>query len=73
MKLPVGFDTRKLTYHDPCFIGRWNDIYDEPRQILNVINSDGVEEMRRNRNRSLLLRRRRRSGLDGGEDRQAHQ
>jgi Fe-S oxidoreductase len=53
LKLPAGFDTRKLTYHDPCFIGRWNDIYDQPRQILNVINQGGVQEMRRNRNRSF--------------------
>ena len=49
----MGFDLRKLTYHDPCFIGRWNDIYDEPRRVLNVINSNGVTEMRRNRNRSF--------------------
>jgi Fe-S oxidoreductase len=53
LKLPEGFDRRKLTYHDPCFIGRWNDIYDEPRRVLNVINADGVTEMRRNRNRSF--------------------
>jgi Fe-S oxidoreductase len=53
LKLPEGFDKRKLTYHDPCFIGRWNDIYDQPRRVLNVINSDGVTEMRRNRNRSF--------------------
>ncbi|HEX8036379.1 MAG TPA: heterodisulfide reductase-related iron-sulfur binding cluster, partial [Ktedonobacterales bacterium] len=53
LKLPAGFDKRKLTYHDPCFIGRWNDVYDEPRRVLNVINSDGVAEMRRNRNRSF--------------------
>jgi Fe-S oxidoreductase len=53
LQLPEGFDRRKLTYHDPCFIGRWNDIYDEPRRVLNVINRDGVTEMRRNRNRSF--------------------
>ena len=53
LKLPAGFDTRKLTYHDPCFIGRWNDVYDEPRRVLNVINGDGVTEMKRNRNRSF--------------------
>jgi Fe-S oxidoreductase len=53
LKLPEGFDRRKLTYHDPCFIGRWNDIYDEPRKVLNVINSDGITEMRRNRNHSF--------------------
>jgi Fe-S oxidoreductase len=53
LKLPAGFDRRKLTYHDPCFIGRWNDVYDEPRRVLNVINQDGVTEMKRNRNRSF--------------------
>ncbi len=53
LKLPEGFDQRKLTYHDPCFLGRWNDVYDEPRKLLNVVGSQGVTEMRRNRNRSF--------------------
>ncbi|HEX9056682.1 MAG TPA: (Fe-S)-binding protein [Ktedonobacterales bacterium] len=53
LKLPENFDRRKLTYHDPCFLGRWNDVYDEPRRVLNVINQDGVAEMKRNRNRSF--------------------
>lgn len=53
LHLPEGFDRRKLTYHDPCFIGRWNDIYDQPRRVLNVINANGVTEMSRNRNRSF--------------------
>ncbi len=53
LHLPENFDRRKLTYHDPCYIGRWNDIYDEPRRVLNVINEDGVAEMPRNRNRSF--------------------
>ena len=53
LMLPEGFDRRKLTYHDPCFIGRWNGVYDEPRRVLNVINREGVTEMARNRNRSF--------------------
>ncbi len=53
LKLPAGFDRRKLTYHDPCFIGRWNGVYDEPRRVLNVINAGEVAEMSRNRNRSF--------------------
>jgi Fe-S oxidoreductase len=53
LRLPEGFDKRKLTYHDPCYIGRWNGIYDEPRRVLNVINADGVTEMGRHRNRSF--------------------
>ncbi|HEY4385207.1 MAG TPA: (Fe-S)-binding protein, partial [Ktedonobacteraceae bacterium] len=53
LKLPTGFDTRKLTYHDPCYIGRYNDVYEEPRRVLTVLNSNGVTEMRRNRNKSF--------------------
>ena len=53
LTLPQGFDRRKLTYHDPCFIGRWNGIYDAPRKVLNIVNSDGAHEMKRNRNRSF--------------------
>ncbi|MBO0795960.1 MAG: (Fe-S)-binding protein, partial [Ktedonobacteraceae bacterium] len=53
LRLPEGFDKRKLTYHDPCYIGRYNDVYEEPRRVLNVLNSNGVTEMRRNHNRSF--------------------
>jgi len=53
IKLPAGFDQRKLTYHDPCYIGRYNDVYDEPRHVLSVLNSNGVTEMGRNRNKSF--------------------
>ncbi|HEV2660807.1 MAG TPA: (Fe-S)-binding protein, partial [Ktedonobacteraceae bacterium] len=53
LKLPEGFDERKLTYHDPCYIGRYNDVYDEPRRVLTVLNSNGVTEMHRNRNKSF--------------------
>ncbi|HZO73226.1 MAG TPA: (Fe-S)-binding protein [Ktedonobacteraceae bacterium] len=51
--LPEGFDRRKLTYHDPCYVGRYNDVYDEPRRVLTVLNSNGVTEMQRNRNKSF--------------------
>ncbi len=53
LKLPEGFDTRKLTYHDPCYIGRYNDVYDEPRRVLKVINGEEPTEMRRHRNKSF--------------------
>jgi Fe-S oxidoreductase len=53
IKLPEDFDERKLTYHDPCYIGRYNDIYDEPRRVLSVLNTNGVTEMRRHRTKSF--------------------
>src|SRR5260221_7617057 len=51
--LPEDFDERKLTYHDPCYIGRYNDIYDDPRRVLSVLNTNVVTEMRRHRNKSF--------------------
>ncbi|HLI09789.1 MAG TPA: 4Fe-4S dicluster domain-containing protein [Ktedonobacteraceae bacterium] len=52
IRLPEGFDKRKMTYHDPCYIGRYNDIYEQPRRVLNVLDSN-FTEMRRNRNKSF--------------------
>lgn len=35
----------KMTYHDPCYLGRYNDIYEQPRQLLNALNSRRPLEM----------------------------
>lgn len=36
-----------LTFHDPCYLGRYNSIYDQPRSILNSISKDGLKELNR--------------------------
>jgi Fe-S oxidoreductase len=49
---PEKADAKKLTYHDPCYLGRHNQIYEPPRELLE---SAGVEvnEMPRNQERSF--------------------
>ncbi len=36
-----------LTYHDPCYLGRYNSIYDQPRSILQTLSKDGLTELNR--------------------------
>jgi Fe-S oxidoreductase len=43
----------KLTYHDPCYLGRYNDVYQAPRQILQAVPKAKLEEMERSRNKSF--------------------
>ena len=42
-----------MTYHDSCYLGRHNDIYEQPRKILNNLPDVTAVEMERNRERGF--------------------
>jgi len=46
------FKGKKVTYHDSCYLGRVNDIYEAPRSILTAIETD-LTEMNRAKERGL--------------------
>lgn len=50
LKHPVN---KRVTFHDPCHLGRYNGMYELPREILKSIPGLELVEMPRNRNRSF--------------------
>jgi Fe-S oxidoreductase len=52
LKFKGGME-KKIIYHDPCYLGRYGGIYDEPRELLKAIPGVELIEFRDNRKNSL--------------------
>jgi Fe-S oxidoreductase len=53
-KLSLKQEIKKVvTYHDPCFLGKQNSIFDEPRMLIKAIPGITFKELDRSRERSL--------------------
>ena len=48
-----GEMAKKVIYHDPCTLGRHNEVYDAPREILQAVSGLELLEFERNKARSL--------------------
>jgi Fe-S oxidoreductase len=58
-RLPVASERGKVVYHDPCYLGRYRGVFEEPREVLR--QSVEVLEAPRNRERSFCC------GAGGGQ------
>ena len=52
IKVNKNLEGQKVTYHDPCYLGRANNIYDSPRELIRSLGVDLVE-MKRNKRKSF--------------------
>lgn len=57
---PGVFSGKRVTYHDPCYLGRANKIYEAPRNVLRMLGIS-VQEMPRNKSFALCC------GAGGGQ------
>ena len=48
-RIKSGKLEKKLTYHDPCYLGRYNGVFEEPREILESIDGIQFIEMEHNK------------------------
>lgn len=51
--LPKSPVHAKVTYHDPCYLGRHNSVYDEPRSVLNSVPGVSTVEMHKHKSKGF--------------------
>ena len=59
LKVQKGYE-KKVIYHDPCYLGRHNGIYDEPRNVLSKVPGLELTEFSESRDEALCC------GMGGG-------
>ncbi|SEA80861.1 Fe-S oxidoreductase [Thalassobacillus cyri] len=50
---PVNEVNETITYHDSCYLGRYNEVYQPPREVLEMIPGVTLVEMKRNRENGM--------------------
>ncbi|MDY0083313.1 MAG: (Fe-S)-binding protein [Ignavibacteriaceae bacterium] len=53
LQLKDESEQHKVTYHDSCYLGRYNNIYDTPRNSLNKVAGLDIVEMKRNKSKGF--------------------
>ena len=46
------FASQKITYHDSCYLGRGNEVYEAPREVIATLKAD-IKEMKRSRSQGM--------------------
>ena len=52
LKVTGNLNGKKITYHDPCYLGRANNVYDSPRELIKLLGVELVE-MKRSKRKSF--------------------
>ena len=64
-----SFKGKRITFHDPCYLGRGNGEYEAPREVLLKLDA-ALVEMKRSKPERPVLRCRWRADVQGGRARQ---
>ena len=50
---PTKTVDESITFHDSCYLGRWNNVYEQPRDVLKALPSVNLVEMKSNHDQSM--------------------